>query len=126
MAAYWEITAHLAYDIFFKYKYLVVNLVNFSHLGFWSGNFFLIAPFPDHCLLVPCSFDPYLVRCALSLTMAYRIYGKLVNTQEAVAASRHDRKIVGRDVKPQYNTIQYKCYGYQVLNILSEPVSYQS
>ena len=25
----------------------------FSHYGFWSGNFFLIAPFPDHCLLVP-------------------------------------------------------------------------
>ena len=25
----------------------------FSHLGFWSGNFFLIAPFPDLCLLVP-------------------------------------------------------------------------
>ena len=24
-----------------------------THLGFWSGNFFLIAPFPDHCLLVP-------------------------------------------------------------------------
>ena len=27
MAAYWEITAHSAYDIFSKYKYLVVNLV---------------------------------------------------------------------------------------------------
>ena len=25
----------------------------FSHLGFWSGNLFLIAPFPDLCLLVP-------------------------------------------------------------------------
>ena len=35
-----------------KYKYLNVNLV-FPHLGFWSDNFFLIAPFPDHCLLVP-------------------------------------------------------------------------
>ena len=31
-------------------RYLIVNLV-FSHLGFWGGNFFLIAPFPDHCLL---------------------------------------------------------------------------
>ena len=30
----------------------IVNLV-FPRLGFWSGNFFLIAPFPDHCLLVP-------------------------------------------------------------------------
>ena len=34
------------------YKYLIVSLV-FSHLGFWSGNLFLIAPFPDFCLLVP-------------------------------------------------------------------------
>ena len=25
----------------------------FSRLGFWSGNLFLIAPFPDRCLLVP-------------------------------------------------------------------------
>ena len=52
MATYWEIAAHLAYDMFYKYKYLIVNLI-FSHLGFWSGNFILIAPFPDHCLLVP-------------------------------------------------------------------------
>ena len=52
MAAYWEIAAHLAYDIFPWFKYLSVNLV-FHTLGFWSGHFFLIAPFPDHCLLVP-------------------------------------------------------------------------
>ena len=40
------------------YKYLIVSLV-FSHLGFWSGNLFLIAPFPDLCLLVPLhSIDP--------------------------------------------------------------------
>ena len=29
----------------------------FSHLGFWSRNLFLIAPFPDLCLLV--SFDDF-------------------------------------------------------------------
>ena len=33
------------------YKYLIVSLV-FSHLGFWSGSLFLIAHFPDLCLLV--------------------------------------------------------------------------
>ena len=33
-------------------KYLIVNLF-FSYLGFWSENLFLIAPFPDLCLLVP-------------------------------------------------------------------------
>ena len=38
-----------AYDMFSWYKYLIFNLV-FSHLSFWSGNLFLIAPFPDHCL----------------------------------------------------------------------------
>ena len=52
MATYWEIAAHSAYGVFTWYKYLIVNLV-FSHLGFWSGNLFLIAPFPDLCLLVP-------------------------------------------------------------------------
>ena len=34
-----------------KYKYLIDNL-GFSHFAFWSGNVFLIAPFPDHCRLV--------------------------------------------------------------------------
>ena len=47
-----KIAAHSAYDMFSWYKYLIVNLV-VSHLGFWSGNLFLIAPFPDLCLLVP-------------------------------------------------------------------------
>ena len=37
--------------MFTWYKYLIVSLV-FSHLGFWSGSLFLIAPFPDLCLLV--------------------------------------------------------------------------
>ena len=63
MATYWEIevtvivsqvtewppigkiAAHSAYNMFSWYKYLIV--------GFWSGNLFLIAPFPDRCLLVP-------------------------------------------------------------------------
>ena len=52
MAAYWEIAAHLAYDMFSKYKYLIVNLV-FPTSAFGGGNFFQIAPFSDHCLLDP-------------------------------------------------------------------------
>ena len=47
-----KIAAHSAYEMFSWYKYLIVSLV-FSHLGFWSGNLFLNAPFPDLCLLVP-------------------------------------------------------------------------
>ena len=38
--------------MFSCFKNLIVNLV-FPHLGFWSGNLFLISPFPDRCLLVP-------------------------------------------------------------------------
>ena len=50
VAAFWEI-------MFPKYKYLIVALVC-SHLCFKRGKFFLIALFPDHCLLV--SFDGWL------------------------------------------------------------------
>ena len=52
VAAYWEKDAHSAYDMFYKYKYLIVNLF-FPTSVFWRGNFILIAPFPDHCPLVP-------------------------------------------------------------------------
>ena len=43
--------AHSAYEMFSWYKYLIVSFV-FSNIGFWSGSLFLIAPFPDLCLLV--------------------------------------------------------------------------
>ena len=55
MATYWENSCSFGLRYVSWYKYLIVSLV-FSHLGFWSGNLFLIAPFPDLCLLVPfCS-----------------------------------------------------------------------
>ena len=41
MAIIGKIAAHSAYEMFSWYKYLIVSLV-FSHLGFWSGNLFLI------------------------------------------------------------------------------------
>ena len=53
MATYWENSCSFGLRYVSWYKYLIVSLV-FSHLGFfWSGNLFLIAPFPDICLLVP-------------------------------------------------------------------------
>ena len=52
MATYWENSCSFDLRYVSWYKYLIVSLV-FSHLGFWSGNLFLIAPFPDLCLLVP-------------------------------------------------------------------------
>ena len=52
MATYWENSCSFGLRYVSFYKCLIVSLF-FSHLGFWSGNFFLIAPFPDLCLLVP-------------------------------------------------------------------------
>ena len=52
MATYWENSCSFGLRYVSWYGYLIVSLV-FSHLGFWSGNLFLIAPFPDLCLLVP-------------------------------------------------------------------------
>ena len=52
MATYWENSCSFGLRYVSWYKYLIVSLV-VSHLGFWSDNFFLIAPFPDLCLLVP-------------------------------------------------------------------------
>ena len=52
MATYWENSCSFGLRYVSWYKCLIVSLV-FSHLGFWSGNLFLTAPFPDLCLLVP-------------------------------------------------------------------------
>ena len=64
-----KIAAHSAYEMFSWYKYLIVGLV-FSRLGFWSGNLFLISPFPDLCLLVPfpTSVTDYSY-CCLAITI---------------------------------------------------------
>ena len=76
MATYWENSCSSGLRYVSWYKYLIVSLF-FSHLGFWSGNLFLIAPFPDLCLLVPfhrifilftISYDIRLVRCFLTST----------------------------------------------------------
>ena len=55
MATYWENSCSFGLRYVSWYKCLIVSLV-FSHLGFWSGNLFLIAPFSDLCLLVPFFF----------------------------------------------------------------------
>ena len=52
MATYWGNSCSFGLRYVSWCEYLIVSLV-FSHLGFWSGNLFLIAPFPDLCLLVP-------------------------------------------------------------------------
>ena len=62
MATYWENSCSLGLRYVSWYKCLIVSLV-FSHLGFWSGNLFLIAPFPDLCLLVP-TYTPKVLKFA--------------------------------------------------------------
>ena len=52
MATYWEGGCSFGLRCVSWYGCLIVSLV-FSRLGFESGNLFLIAPFPDLCLLVP-------------------------------------------------------------------------
>ena len=69
MATYWENSCSFGLRCVSWYGYLIVNLV-FSHLGFLSGNLFLIAPFPDLCLLVP--FD------SLSFIQAMQLKYKVI------------------------------------------------
>ena len=55
VAAYWALAAHSAYDMFSQHKYLIVSQGFFLPRFRWGRNFFLIAPFPDHCQLVSFS-----------------------------------------------------------------------
>ena len=66
MATYWENSCSFGLRYVSWYRYLIVSLV-FSHLGFWSGNLFLIAPFPDLCLLVPFYCLPLATKHSLEI-----------------------------------------------------------
>ena len=80
-----KIAAHSAYEMFLWYKCLVVCLV-FSHLGFWSGNRSLIAPFPDLCLLVPYSEKMSLVHAKFSSCKSYCMRQFISRTQKSNTA----------------------------------------
>ena len=71
MATYWENSCSFGLRYVSWYKYLIVSLV-FSHLGFWSGNLFLIAPFPDLCLLVP--FNYFRNKVAINFPYEYSVH----------------------------------------------------
>ena len=53
-----KIAAHSVYEVFSWYKYLIVSLFFPPRFSKWES-FFLIAPFPDRCLLVPFSAPSY-------------------------------------------------------------------
>ena len=75
MATYWENSCSFGLRFVSWYMYLIVSLV-FSHLGFWSGNLFLIAPFPDLCLLVPFFVTESLAMslCSHTAKITYTVY----------------------------------------------------
>ena len=52
MTTYRETAAHSAYDMFSKFKYLIVNLV-FYPTRFLERKFLSDCVWPEHCLLVP-------------------------------------------------------------------------
>ena len=68
MATYWENSCSFGLRCISWYKYLIVSLL-FSHLGFWSGDLFLIAPFPDLCLLVPTYFSDKMILVILLINL---------------------------------------------------------
>ena len=89
MATYWENSCSFGLRYVSWYKNLIVSLV-FSHLGFLSGNHFLIAPFPDLCLLVPFHFSwlglELLVCClayrsSTGVSLLLRIFRKILGAQ---------------------------------------------
>ena len=102
MATYWENSCSFGLRYVSWYKYLIVSLV-FSHLGFWSGNLFLIAPFPDLCLLVP-----------------FYSYFKTTDKTTQCALSRHMRKPTicickSKDADQLCNQLCSNCTAYQSL-----------
>ena len=58
------VTSSLTCQINLKWTLKRLLKIDVSCLGFWSGNFFLVVPFPDYCLLVPfhyLKFEPLIV-----------------------------------------------------------------
>ena len=89
MATYWENSCSFGLRYVSWYKYLIVSLV-FSHLGFWSGNLFLIAPFPDLCLLVNMYIS---VRVALCHNVSVLAVAIFFATMRARLASHGTHKL---------------------------------
>ena len=93
MATYWENSCSFGLRYVSWYKYLIVSLV-FSHLGFWSGNLFLIAPFPDLCLLVPSCNIHVVTSTGQHHSVLYTVQGRRYNGCRSLAYRPADRTLV--------------------------------
>ena len=86
----------------------------FSHLGFWSGSLFLIAPFPDLCLLVLFSKYNVWLKTLLSEGLSEpEFYGDLV--------CKFKKLIRSNDFSFQFRKIitPYRRIGYN-LNVMRQ------
>ena len=101
-----KIAAHSAYEMFSWYKYLIVSLF-FSRFGFWSGNLFLIAPFPDRCLLAPFHYTNTLKQ-ELDGTRAYQE----TDTDGMSVVNAHLNELPVKFVSMKVKTNFLRCIGY--------------
>ena len=83
MATYWENSCSFGLRYVSWYKCLIVSLV-FSHLGFWCGNLFLFAPFPDLCLLVPFEIPNIFIifLTVTNLNLCYRYHTSKISLKQ--------------------------------------------
>ena len=85
--------------MFYGIKYLIVTLV-FSHLGFWSGNLFLIASFPDLCLLVPLNLLQYVSDFKTRLSKACEAARTNLKSAQNKMKVRYDENAQDRNFEP--------------------------
>ena len=60
--------------------YIYVLVLDSPHLGFWSGIFFLIAPFSDLCFVLPPLILFVCLSCGLALQSTAMVMSGLVPT----------------------------------------------
>ena len=101
MATYWENSCSFGLRYVSWYKYLIVSLV-FSHLGFWSGNLFLIAPFPDLCLLVPY--------CTTRVAKPKALISCAERDQEKAQSDSHSKNRGGKKNKLTIRNLYHETY----------------
>ena len=114
MATYWENTCSFGLRYVSWYKCLIVSLV-FSHLGFWSGNLFLIAPFLDLCLLVPFPMEVVLHKNLLNM------YVNMIRNDNSIEYEIAHRQLVMIDPqqKSLFNYIRDILNFYELPSIFS-------
>ena len=111
MATYWENSCSFGLRYVSWYKYLIVSLV-FSHLGFWSGNLFLIVPFPDLCLLVPSYVAPLDITIIIKYCVRFAISCVNRITKVTFLPNTNYNTCTGFPIFVRYSDLKVKLYMY--------------